>query len=210
MSGTFPNPELFKSMRITSNINRLNSIDVSNKQYDKFISQRWQIEMQSIPLTRSQWNTIYSFILKQKGSIGTFNITPPLISSTRGTYPNDSNFKTYNGYLAGTSELQVDTTTVGDATFGIVGTLSVGDFIKFSNHDKVYQLTNNLTLQNFFGSPEQVPMRIFPALTTAVYNDTQIIFNSVPFKTRLIADNQDFNANANNTYTYTLNVTEEY
>lgn len=210
MSGTFPNPELFNSMQFISSIKRYRGVDGSNKQYDKFISQRWQVQMNSVPLTRAQWGAISSFILKQNGSAETFTITLPIVSTLRGTYPDDSNLKTDgSNNIKGSTQVRVDSTTAGD-DFGVVGTLSTGDLIKFSDHDKVYQLTGSSTIQNFFGSPVATNLNIFPALVQDVANDTTVIHHSVPMKVRLLNENQDFTTNIDGTFNYKLDMVEEY
>lgn len=56
-------------------------------------------------------------------------------------------------------------------TSGTAGLLSRGRFVKFSNHNKVYLITANVTLPN----DGNVNLSIFPALTEAVTTSHQLM-----------------------------------
>ena len=88
---------------------------------------------------------------------------------------------------------------------GGTGTLKAGDFIKFSNHDKVYMLTSDVNMdastQDFFN--------IFPALAAAVTNTTTITYNDVGFTMMLGGDVTTFKTSADNTFQLEFSLRED-
>ena len=88
---------------------------------------------------------------------------------------------------------------------GGTGTLKTGDLIKFSNHDKVYMLTEDVNLDG--STIDTLP--IFPTLRTATTSSTTVQYNSVPFKVFLTSDAQGFKVGSPKLYTYEINVREE-
>ena len=103
----------------------------------------------------------YAFLVTQDGQAETFTITPPEISSTRGTasgtLTNDATV------AAGQSACQTD---------GGSGTLKKGDLIKFSNHDKVYMITADVTIS---GTNDAISF--YPPLVSGITNSTTITYN---------------------------------
>jgi len=83
---------------------------------------------------------------------------------------------------------------------GISGTLKAGDFIKFANHSKVYMVTADLT-----GAGN---VSIEPALVANVADNEAITFDSVPFTMRLRNDIQTYDLNANEQYSYEIDMIE--
>ena len=55
------------------------------------------------------------------------------------------------------------------------GVLKKGSFIKFSNHDKVYVVSQDLSMQGFSGT---VDLNIFPKLKKAMAADTEVKYGS--------------------------------
>jgi hypothetical protein len=68
------------------------------------------------------------------------------------------------------------------------GQLLAGDFIRFTNHSKVYQITADVN-SNVSG---QLTLPIFPQLRANVPLGTQAIINDVPFTVRQVRDAQEF------------------
>ena len=137
-------------------------------------------------------------MVTQNGQTESFTIVPPVISNARGT-------------ASGTPVVENATSTdpllslaAGSKNVGVKsasGTLKKGDLIKFSNHDKVYMLTEDV---NFDGSTVD-QLSFYPPLTTALTGGGQTItYNSVPFKVYLTSDSQSFSTSANGLHQYEI------
>jgi hypothetical protein len=198
MSGTFPTAN-FTTMNWQSNNNIVTTETLTNKIYSKDIGGHyWSLTLKSIPLSRADFDSIWVFIIQQKGTFDTFYLKPPQINSTKGTFSNSSGTN-----LPVTSSGAVGATTVGVTPNGS-GTLKAGDIIKFDNHDKVYTITADVNLSNTIANT----IDIFPALITAITTNEKVITEDVTLKVRLQNDVQEFKTNVNNLYEYEIDVRE--
>lgn len=180
-------------MDFTSNVNNRISRAVSGKvQRLKVGAQFWSFKLKSPPLEKNAFREIFPFIVKQDGQFGTFTVVPPVVSSTTGTA---------SGTITSTAAVAAGALTA--AVSGGSGTLKKGDLIKFSNHDKVYMLTENVA------SAASATLTFYPNLVTAISNTTTVTYNSVPFKVYFDEDQQSFVSQADGTYRYELNCVEE-
>lgn len=199
MSGTFPTTN-FKSINWQSNNNIISSETLTNKVFTKDLGGHfWSFTLQSVPLSRDEFGSINAFITTQRGSFDTFTVVPPVIGSSNGTFSN-----------SGGSNLPVDASgAVGDNVITVLptgsGTLKAGDIIKFSNHDKVYMLTADVTLTNAV----QNTIEIFPNLLTAVTSSHTVVTESVPVTVRLVNETQEFKLGIDNLYQFELDVAEK-
>jgi hypothetical protein len=198
MSGTFPTAN-FTTMNWQSNNNIVTTETLTNKIYSKDLGGHyWSMTLKSVPLVRGDFDSIWAFLIQQKGTFDTFTIKPPQINSTKGTFSNASATA-----LPVTSTAAVGSTTIGVTPSGS-GTLKAGDLIKFDNHDKVYTLTADVTLSNTVATT----IDIFPALTTALTLSENTITEDVTMKVRLQNDVQEFKTNVDNVYEYEIDVRE--
>lgn len=203
MSGSFPTAG-FTTMDFASNTQTRTTQTLSGRtQRQQINSQYFSFKMVSPPLTRDEYAPIMAFIMKQGGRFDSFTVVPPDISSTRGTASGTITCAdlTTSDYSSAAGSSNVPITNDGISS----GTLKTGDLIKFSNHDKVYMLTEDVNLD---GSTI-VPLPIFPTLRTAVNSSTTVVYEDVPFKVFLTKDNQGFKVGAPKYYTYEINVREE-
>jgi hypothetical protein len=122
-------------------------------------------------------------------------VVPPVVASTRGTA---SGTITVNATVAAG---QLTCNATGIAT----GTLKKGDLIKFSNHDKVYMLTEDVNLD---GSSVDT-LNFYPNLVSSISNTTTITYTDVPIKVYLDTDQQKYIAQSDGTYKYEIIVNEE-
>ena len=194
MSGTFPTVG-FTTLDFQSNNNSKITTSMSGRtQRIKTGAQYWSFKLQSPALSRADFFAQYSFVVQQEGQVGSFTIVPPVISSTRGTA---SGTVTVNATVAAGQSACNST--------GGTGTLKKGDLIKFSNHDKVYMLTEDVNLD---GSTVDT-LNFYPALTTGITNTTTVTYSSVPFTVYFDSDNLSYSANVDGTYRYQITCNEE-
>ena len=207
MSGAFPITAGFQTLDFQSNSPTRVTVSVSGKsQRVKVGGQFWSFKLKSPAMTRAQLMADFAFIVQQDGQAESFTIVPPQISSTRGTM---------TGTMTVSTTVSTDpamNTAAGSSAVGIVedstasGTLKKGDLIKFSNHDKVYMITEDFNLQN---DSSVQPLKFYPPLTTAVTGSTTVTFNSVPIKVYFDKDQQKYITQADGTFQYEIVMNEE-
>lgn len=194
MSGTFPTAG-FDTLDFQSNVTSRVTVSVSGKaQRLRVGAQYWSFKLRSPALSRADFMSVYSFIVQQDGQYGSFTVVPPVVASSRGTA---SGTVTVNATAAAGS--------LSCNVAGGTGTLKKGDLIKFSNHDKVYMLTEDVNLDNSTVDT----INFYPNLVSSISNTTTITYNNVPIKVYLDNDQQKYIAQADGTYKYEITVNEE-
>jgi hypothetical protein len=176
MAGTFPiSNSKFSTMGIRTSQDTIITITDSGKKLSRQIDgQRFGFTAQIITAKRSDvYGELMAFIMKQRSSKENFTIVPPEIEDARGTASGTPN---------GTASAGAVSITIGGSA---TGTLKAGDFIKFSNHSKVYMVVED---QNDISTGT---LTIEPPLITAV-SSTDIQYDNVPFTVYLTNDIQEF------------------
>lgn len=195
MSGTL-STNYFTSAEITSNTTTRTSVTIGNRMIRRQIGgQFWTLKLTSIKLDQDEMADLYAFIVKQAGTYESFSFIPPIHGNTRGTSISGTPTVTQT-YAAGLTTIRAN---------GGSGTLKTGDFIKFSNHDKVYMLVQDV---NQDASSEDT-FTFFPPLASAVDNTTTIAYNNVAFKVMLTSDESTFKTQADGTYEIEFTVRED-
>ena len=184
----------FRTLDFQTNTNTRTTTSVSGITHRiKTGNQFWSFKLQSTAMNKADMMADYSFIVQQNGMYGSFTIVPSEIGSTRGTatgtLTNDATV------AAGQSAAQTD---------GGSGTLKKGDLIKFSNHDKVYMLTADVTIS---GTNDAISF--YPPLTTGITSSTTITYSAVPIKVFQDKDQVKFITQTDGTYKYELVLNEE-
>ena len=194
-------------MDFTSNTSTRSTVAVSGKtQRLQTGSQYWSFSLQSPKKSREDIMSDYAFLVTQDGQAGTFTLVPPVVSSARGTMTgtmtvsDTSSTTPLMGPAAGSSAVGI----VEDGTAN--GTLKKGDLIKFSNHDKVYMVSQDFTLAN--DSSVQT-LEFYPPLTAAVESTTTVTYNNVPFRVYLTGDNVQYKSSTDGLYQYQIKVNED-
>ena len=205
MAGTFPTAG-FTALDLQSNsISRVSESVSGKTQRIKLGAQFWTFKLKSPPLNRTDFNALYSFIVQQDGQYESFVVVPPVISSTTGTMSGtvtcSENTNATTGPAAGSKKI-----AIADDGSTATGTLKKGDLIKFSNHDKVYMVTEDFELN---GDSSLAELQFYPPLTTAITSSTTIQYNSVPFTVFFDRDDQKYTLQADGFYRYELSVRED-
>lgn len=214
MSGTLTINN-FSNVVIRSIAPTVTTIAVSGvRQSKQLAAQYWELDLDYSSLSRADFARVMGFVSKQRVGFGDFQMVVPELSRPAGDirYIYDSVTPTTMvasaEAVAGDSYVDFDTgfnasffTDNGyDNTQGLVA----GDFIRFTNHDKVYQLTEDVT----FDSVGSGRLNLFPNLVEGVNLNETITFYNVPFKVYLKTQSQDFAYNAERQSTVTLQVRE--
>lgn len=190
MAGTYPTTPEFQAINIESKHNNVKSETVSGRMQVRTLGgQRWSFTAKYNPMTRTEFNPVYAFVISQQGMLGTFTIVPPVIGNSSGD-------------VSGTA--LVNATTAAGATSvamdGITGTIKAGDFIKFASHNKVYMVTADRAGAG--------AMTIEPPLVSGVTDNEAITYASVPFTMRLANDIQTYSLSSNEYYEYEIDMIE--
>ena len=184
----------FTTLDFQTNTNTRTTTSVSGITHRiKTGGQSWSFKLKSPAMTKADMMADYSFIVQQDGKYGSFTIVPSEIGSTKGTA---------TGTL--TNDATVALGQSAAQTDGGSGTLKKGDLIKFSNHDKVYMLTADVTIS---GTNDAISF--YPPLVTAITSSTTITYNNVPIKVFQDKDQIKFITQADGTYKYELVLNEE-
>lgn len=190
MSGTYPTDPEFQAINVSSKHRNALSESISGRVQARAIGgQQFTFTAKYNPMTRAEMMPVFAFVMSQQGRIGTFSITPPVISDTSGTAT--GSMLVNGAHTAGDSTIAVD---------GFTGTIKAGDFIKFANHDKVYMVTADLSGAG--------TMSIEPAITSDLSDNEAVTYNSVPFKMRLNNDVQEYNLASNEYFEYEIDMIE--
>jgi len=154
-------------------------------------------------MSRDDLMSDFAFIVQQDGQVESFTIVPPTISSTRGTASGTITVANV------TSESPSMSLASGSSAIGVTGgtgTLKKGDLIKFSNHDKVYMITEDVDLDG--STVDQI--QFYPPLTTAMTGGGQTItYNDVPITVYMDKDEQKYITQADGTFKYEITLNEE-
>ena len=204
MAGTFPLTTGFTTLDFTSNTNTRTSVSVSGKtQRLQTGSQYWSFSLRSPKKDRADAMVDYAFLVTQNGQAESFTIVPPVITDARGNASSTVSVANH------TSVSPAMSLAAGSKNIGVTGgsgILKKGDLIKFSNHDKVYMVTEDC---NMDGS-SITQLSFFPALTTALTGGGQTItYDNVPFKVHLTGDNIKIATTTDGKFQYEFKVNEE-
>ena len=181
-------------------------IDSSQTAKQKFLGHRWGFTLESPPLLRSE-----AFEVMERRYTGqeTAGMKLPVISDTSGTATGtvtplliSSTSPAYN-YTKGSTTIPVS---------GGSGTLKKGDFVKFSNHSKVYQLTADTNLD---GSSVDT-ISIFPGLfetLKAQHDDslqqTSLTYDGVFWTVSNTSDEIEIAMDENGYFEYSIDFVED-
>lgn len=195
----------FESQQPTS-FTRTNSGRVITR---AIVGHSWKINITYNPMTRDQFEPVYSFLLEKRGRLKPFFVALPQYSSSRTA---TSGTISVNGAAtAGATNIKVD-------GFGsVTGGLRPGDMFTItdsnnSNHKKIYQITrvadttNRLTTDTI--ASDERRYYITPPLEKDVSNDSTLVYSEPLVRVVQTADIQEYSLGTNNLYSFALNLEE--
>lgn len=183
---------------------------------------KWQLSISYNPLTRAQFEPLYTFLIQKKGSGTHFFVELPQYKN-----PQNSTFTTFVGSnnFAPTGDLTsgVDNFLISNGSYnsGSNGTPSVGDIFSITdtndtNHKKVYMITRVETSVGADNETSPAPsgvtqLRIHctPPLQKAVQASTTTIkFKDVQFRVINTAKDTGYSLDVDNLYKLSLKLEE--
>lgn len=157
----------------------------------------WSFTLSYPPMKREDFSPVIGALAKARGEYDTFTVIPPNLATPMGTQI--ANTTVGGNKSAGSTSITLSGGTVG-ATF------KAGDVVKFSNHTKVYMITDDSTV----GGGGTATINIVPPLTTAITTSHTAQHSNVPFTIALTNELQEIRANVAGFYSYELDVEEVY
>ena len=162
----------------------------------KASGQMWSFTIAYPPISSDNIRNILGAIAKARGSYQTFTVTPPNLSTPRGTQTSNTTVAT--------------TTAVGATSVPITGastnTFKAGDILKFSNHTKVYTITDDTTAVAGAATLSISP----PLIVQVTGSSTTVQHSNVSFTVSLASDLQEIKTDVFNLSSYQLDVEEVF
>ena len=187
---SYPTDPEFAEVSVTSRHSTVTSQTRNGRtQVRSLGAQRWALTGRYNELKREEFAPVFAFVMDQEGGVEDFSITPPVISSTRGT--RTGSVLANGAHSAGDKTIAID---------GGSGSFKAGDFIKFASHDKVYMVTADLSGAG--------TLNIQPGLVAAVPDNNAITYNNVTFKVRLENEVQEWALSGYDRYNFEIDFIE--
>ena len=175
---------------------------------------KWNIDISYNPLTRDEFEPVYSFLLQSRGSMKPFFVSLPQYKSPRDTtfaaYAGRNAFSPNDSHSAGLTEILVEQANYTTAN----GTPRPGDIFNIadtdSNHKKAYQVTRVETSTDNTNSVDADQLRIhfIPALQRTVSSSATLTFSDPLFRVVLKNDVQESSLGVNGLYSFSLKLEE--
>ena len=215
----------FSSVKLASEHKILNTRTNSGRLVSRELSgHKWNIDISYNPMTRDEFDPVYSFLLQKRGAMRPFFVSLPQYKA-----PKNSDFATYvasspnkfvttSSLAAGAVSLTVNHsggTTYNSSTHGTAkpGDLFTIDDTNDANHTKVYQVvrvesavaqeSGTTTL-----STNELRIQFIPALQRAVSSAAEVKFHDPQFRVILKNDIQEYDLNSDNLYSFSLKLEE--
>ena len=212
----------FASIKVSSNRSTMLDKTNSGRAVARSVAgHSWNVDVRYNPLTRDEFEPIYSFLLSRLGKLNPFFIELPNHVSSR-----DSTFTTFAA--ANTISVQTDTTTASagqtyiliDAGSAFTANPKPGDMFTITdssnaNHVKVYRITRVETNTDYDTSIADQPastsekrIHFTPPLAYSVSDNSTLDFSYPRMRVRLAGDVQEYSLGTNNLYQFSLKLEE--
>ena len=179
---------------------------------------KWNIKISYNPMTRADFEPVYTFLLQRRGPLNPFYVSLPQYrvprDSTFATYAASNNLESANVVAAGATSALIGRTGYSNTTNktplpGDMFTLNATN----SNHKKAYMVTRVETTADYQNSEaqpssSQVRIHFTPGLSKALVTGDDFVFHNPLVKVIMTGDVQEYSLNTNNLYSFSLNLEE--
>lgn len=207
----------FASVKVTSEQPYMSTLTNSGRLLARAqAAHKWKINIKYNPMTRAEFEPIYTFLLQRRGPLNPFYVSLPQYRT-----PQDSDFAAHvasenlevtAAYDAGATIMTLDGSTYDASTDNYP---SRGDMFTVdgtdSNHKKAYMVTRVETNADYLGTQpttNQVRIHFVPGLARAVANNDDILFHNPLIKVIRVGNVEEYDLNTNNLYQFSLNLEE--
>ena len=143
----------------------------------------FRFSIRLVPTRYAETRAIQAFLNGLQGQYEPFDVVLPLISDCRGAATVANGF---GSAVVAVASADGRTLTLGQLTANVVGALLAGDMIRFANHSKVYQITEDADVDG----AGRCSIRLHDRLLVDVPVGTAVVFDQVPFTVRKARDVQ--------------------
>ena len=169
-------------------------------------SHLWNIDISYNPMTRTEFEPVYNFLINRRGSLKPFFVSLPQYRN-----PQDSNLagtiKVDGAAIAGATSMKIDGITAGNPTPGDLFTVTD---LSDSNHKKTYRVTQVETNTHYNSvqpaSDERI-IHFMPGLQKATFNNADLVFTN-PLMRVIATDVQEYALGNDGLYTFSLKLEE--
>ena len=210
----------FASVKLASEHKQMNTRTNSGRLVSREVSgHKWNIDLSYNPMTRAEFEPVYTFLLQKRGSLKPFFVSLPQYrvprDSTFATFVASNTFTSAAAGSAGNTNLMIekagyDKDTNGTAKPGDIFTVTDSSD---SNHVKVYQITQVENDDDYLSgstAPTATQLRIhfIPALQRDLSSGSNINLHDPKFRVVLRNDVQEYDLNTDNLYSFSLKLEE--
>lgn len=183
----------------------------------------WDISISYNPMTRSEFEPVYAFLLQRLGALNPFYVSLPQYRNPKDTafsaYNNSSQLEAAGSYAAGATSVLIGKTGYSNTTNGTPtnGTPQPGDLFNIdgsnSNHKKAYMVTRVETSTDYQSgttapTSSQVRIHFTPGLQKAISTADAFVFKNPLIRVVQSGDVQEYSLNTNNLYSFSLKLEE--
>lgn len=176
----------------------------------------WKINIKYNPMTRAEFEPIYTFLLQRRGPLNPFFVSLPQYrtpqDSSFASHVASENLEATTGYSAGSTIMTLDGSTYDASSDNYP---SPGDMFTVngtdSNHKKAYMVTRvetNADYKDTQPGADEARIHFVPGLAKAVVNNDDIVFHNPLIKVVRMGNIEEYNLNTNNLYQFSLNLEE--
>lgn len=196
--GTYPSDPSFTAVNFKIETNTQTTRSLSLKRFRNAIGTTVFSFTANYPsMSRTEFKPIMAFLAKARGPLNEFDVVIPEISSCSGTALG-STPKVNGAVSAGTSTISIDGLALSTTV------LKAGDVVRFTDHNKVYMVTDDVTSSG----TGTATMNITPALVSGLSNNEDITIDDVPFRMTLNNDLQEIGVGTELYYTFEVDMIE--
>lgn len=178
----------------------------------------WDISISYNPMTRAEFEPVYSFLIQRLGALNPFYVSLPQYRNPKDTafaaYNNSNQLQSAGTYAAGTTSVLIGKTGYSNTTNG---TPQPGDLFNIdgtnSNHKKAYMVTRVETSTDYQSgttapTSSQVRIHFTPGLQKSIASPDEFVFKAPLIRVVQSGDVQEYSLNTNNLYSFSLKLEE--
>lgn len=184
------------------------------------VAHKWRINISYNPMTRDEFEPIYSFLIHRRGAMNPFFVSLPQYrtprNSTFASYAASNNLEATGTVAAGATQALIAKTGYSNSTNN---TPLPGDLFTISgtnsNHLKAYMVTRvektgsgNYLSTSAQPSTNQVRIHFTPGLSKEIGTGDDFIFHNPLIKVITAGDIQEYSLGTDGLFQYSLNLEE--
>jgi len=181
----------------------------------------WGVGITYNPMTQTQFNPIYNFLMEKHGGAKPFFVSLPQYAAPKdslfATHVLTATIQTNNAYNPGVSSIDLKNTAWSSNSYTTTGLPSLGDLFNISDSDntfnkKTYMVTRVETYSNFLdGNPVTsgtIRVHFYPMLQNLTPVNAVVVFNNPLIQVVQQQDIQEYALNNSNLYSFSLKLKE--